>query len=184
MPPADLTVFQLHLALLDVKPRVWRRLLVPGALRLSGLHRVMQAAMGWEDSHLHAFSIGDARYGPQYDDYPEDEIDERRVTVIKALDGYESFSYEYDFGDSWDHEVVVEARWTTDLGLKFAVCVDGKQACPPEDCGGAPGYAEMLQVLNDPSEERYDELREWLGGPFDPAAFDLAAVNAALQRLR
>jgi len=145
---------------------------------------MLQAAMGWTDSHLHCFRIGDELYGMQFDDYPEGEIDETSVTVIGALSGHRRFVYEYDFGDSWDHDVVVEATWTMPSGLKFAVCVDGQNACPPEDCGGVPGYALMLEALGDPSHEEHDDFLGWLGGPFDPEAFDLAVPNAALQRVR
>ena len=92
--------------------------------------------------------------------------------------------YEYDFGDSWEHDVVVEERATARLALKFAVCLDGQNACPPEDSGGGGGYEYMLASLADPADEEHDRYLEWLGGPFDPTAFSLAEVNGALQRLR
>jgi Plasmid pRiA4b ORF-3-like protein len=104
--------------------------------------------------------------------------------VVGAVKGHRRFVYEYDFGDSWQHDVVVEATWTMPTGLKFAVCVDGQNACPPEDCGGPPGYALMLEALADPSHEEHDDFLGWVGGSFDPEAFDLAAANAALQRVR
>ena len=175
---------QLHIQLADIDPPVWRRLLVPGSVRLAKLHDMVQAAMGWNDSHLHCFEIGDERYGSHFDDYPEDEIDEKTVTVTAALEGHSRFLYEYDFGDSWEHEVVVESTWTISTGLKFAVCIDGERACPPDDCGGPYGYAQMLDAAADPSHAEHDDVVRWLGGPFDPAAFDLAATNAALQQVR
>ena len=94
------------------------------------------------------------------------------------------FSYEYDFGDSWDHEVIVEEFVRTPLGLKHAVCLDGQNACPPEDCGGTGGYAELLEVLADPEHEEHDHLVNWVGGTFDSTLFDLVAVNVALQHVR
>ncbi len=178
------TVVQLRISLQDVHPVVWRRLLVPGGVRLSKLHDMFQAAMGWTDSHLHSFRIGDALYGMCFDDYPDDEIDEKSVTVTGALRDQRRFVYEYDFGDSWEHDVVVEERTTTTLGLKFAVCVDGQNACPPEDCGGVGGYATMLEALADPAHEEHDSYLVWVGGPFDPTAFELAEANIALQRVR
>ncbi|HUS60668.1 MAG TPA: plasmid pRiA4b ORF-3 family protein [Acidimicrobiales bacterium] len=177
-------VIQLRISLQDVHPVVWRRLLVPGGVRLSKLHDMFQAAMGWTDSHLHSFRIGDELYGMQFDDYPEDEIDEKAVTVSEALRHHRQFVYEYDFGDSWEHDVVVEERTTTALGLKFAVCVDGQNACPPEDCGGSGGYARMLDALADPAHEEHDSYLKWADGPFDSTAFELAEANVALQRLR
>ena len=175
-------MIQLRIQLADVHPPVWRRMLVPGNVSLAKLHAMFQAGMGWTDSHLHSFRIGDELYGTQFDDSPEDEIAETTVTVGRALGGERRFIYEYDFGDSWEHEVVVEDVATTPTGLKFAVCVDGQNACPPEDCGGAPGYSLMLEALADPSHEEHHAFMKWLGGPFDSEAFDLAAANAALQQ--
>jgi pRiA4b ORF-3-like protein len=145
---------------------------------------MFQAAMGWANSHLHNFRIGDALYGAHFDEYPPEEIDEKEVMVLQALRVHKRFVYEYDFGDSWEHEVEVEAMSTMRLGLKFAVCLEGQNACPPEDCGGPPGYSLMLEALGDSSHEEHEDLLRWLGGPFDPEQFDLAAANAALQRLR
>jgi hypothetical protein len=176
-------VVQLRISLQDIDPVVWRRLLVPGNVRLSKLHEVFQAAMGWTNSHLHSFRIGDALYGIQFDDYPEEELDEKSITVVAALRDQRRFLYEYDFGDSWDHQVVVEAMTKARLGLKFAVCVDGQNACPPEDCGGAGGYSMMLEALADPSHEEHDEFLTWVGGSFDPTAFGLVEANIALQHL-
>jgi hypothetical protein len=176
-PPAQI-VFRLRIRLEDVDPPVWRRLLVPGSVRLAKLHDIFQAALGWTNSHLHAFTIGGQRYGMQFDEYPEGEIDEKDVTVRQALWDQRRFVYEYDFGDSWTHEVIVEETIRLPMGLKFAVCLDGENACPPEDCGGAPGYERMRQVLADPTDGEYDLYRRWAGESFDPAAFDLAGTNA------
>lgn len=178
------TVFQLRIALEEVTPTIWRRLLVPGGIRMAKLHDIFQAAMGWTNSHLHAFTIGDDRYGMQFDEHPEGEINERDVTVIRAIGPHERFVYEYDFGDSWDHEVVVEGRTSLRYGLKHAVCLDGEHACPPEDCGGVYGYVQLLIALADPTHEDHDELLEWIGGTFDPTAFDLVATNVALQHVQ
>jgi hypothetical protein len=183
VPPGQ-PVLQLRILLEDVHPPVWRRLLVPGSVRLDKLHRIFQASMGWEDRHLHSFQVGDVLFGSQFDDYPDDELDEKSVTVASAVGEQGRFGYEYDFGDSWRHEVVVEAAWRMPVGLKFAVCVDGQNACPPEDAGGPPGYADLLEVLADPGHEDHDHFRSWVGGPFDPAEFDLALANARLQKVR
>lgn len=182
-PPGQ-GVFQLRITLDDVVPTVWRRLLVPATVRLVKLHDIFQAAMGWTNSHLHSFTIGGELYGMHFDDYPEHEIDEKEVTVLRAIGEHRRFSYEYDFGDSWEHEVVVEDFVRTPRGLKHAVCLDGQNACPPEDCGGVGGYAELLEVLADPEHEEHDHLMGWVGGAFDATFFDLAGVNVALQHVR
>ena len=177
-------MLQVRITLEKVVPTVWRRLLVPGAVRLGKLHRIFQAAMGWTDSHLHAFTMGDQRYGMHFDDYPEDEIDENEVSVLKAVGERRRFSYEYDFGDSWEHTAVVEDVTRRTRGLKYAVCIDGQNACPPEDCGGAGGYAELLESLADPGHRDHEHAVRWVGGSFDPESFDLVSANVALQQLR
>lgn len=92
--------------------------------------------------------------------------------------------YEYDFGDSWEHDVVVEDRASGKVALKFAVCLDGHNACPPEDCGGRSVYEALLAALDDPANDEHDSMLEWMGGPFDASGFSLADANAALQRVR
>ena len=177
-------VLQLRVSLDEVEPVVWRRLLVPGSIRLDKLHRMLNEAMGWQDSHLHSFDIGGVRYGMKLDDYPEDEEDEKSITVLRAFDGVDRARHEYDFGDGWEHEIVIEARSRLPIGLKFGVCLDGENACPPEDCGGPGGYADLLSVLADPTHEEHEFLLGWVGGPFDPTEFDLGLANARLQTVR
>ncbi|HEY2815226.1 MAG TPA: plasmid pRiA4b ORF-3 family protein, partial [Acidimicrobiales bacterium] len=140
--------------------------------------------MGWHDSHLHAFEIGGTRYGMQFDEYPADELDEKAVTVLAAIGDTARFAYEYDFGDSWEHEIIVEGLCRLPIGLKSAVCVDGANRCPPEDCGGSGGYELLLRVLADPDHHQNQELSDWVGGPIDPTEFDLALMNARLQARR
>lgn len=178
------SVLQLRITLEDVRPVIWRRLLVPGGVRLNRLHDMFQAAMGWTDSHLHQFRIEGARYGMHADDYPEDELDETEATVIGVLGEVRRFFYDYDFGDDWNHEVVVEEVMWAPWALKHAVCLDGQRACPPEDVGGPPGYGEFLGVLADPDHEEYEHYVGWSGGGFDPEEFSVAATNVVLQRLR
>jgi hypothetical protein len=182
-PPGQ-SVFQLRVQLVGVHPVVWRRVLVPGSVRLSKLSEMLIAAMGWENSHLHAFEVGGKRFGMNFDEYPEGEIDEKGVTVLQALRDERRFDFEYDFGDGWKHEVVVEELTWSYYGLKFAVCVDGQNACPPEDVGGVPGYAYFLDAITDPEHEEHDSYLEWVGGSFDPTEFELGAANAACQKVR
>lgn len=178
-------VFQLRIQLEQVTPTVWRRLLVPGGVRLAKLHGIFQAALGWTNSDLHCFTVGDDLYGMQLEDHPAGELDETEVTVLQALRrGERRFGYEYDFGDSWEHEVFIESTTWPPLALKHAVCLDGANACPPEDVGGAPGYVQFLEALADPLHEEHDSYLVWVGYKFNAEAFDLATVNAALQRVR
>jgi hypothetical protein len=135
--------------------------------------------MGWEDCHLHAFQIGKTTYGPD----PEDELgyaDETKARLADVARVRTRIAYEYDFGDSWEHELVVEARAVAEDGQAYPACLDGEGACPPEDCGGAYGFAELKEVLAAPDSAERDEMLEWMGGDFDPTNFDLAAANAAV----
>jgi hypothetical protein len=182
--PSGQSAFRVRLQLADVEPVVWRRLLVPGMVRMAKFSGILLTAMGWTDSHLHIFRVGDKRYGMCFDDYPEEEIDEKGVTVLQALSQERRFFYDYDFGDGWEHEVVIEELSWSSIGLKFAVCIDGQNACPPEDVGGSGGYSEFLKTISDPKHEDHASYLEWAGGSFDPAEFDLAGTNAALQRVR
>jgi len=166
-----------------VKPPIWRRLLVPGDTTLAKLHLILQVAMGWEDYHLHAFRIGKLRYGPaDYEDVMADEIDEATVTIAETFAKARKGFYDYDFGDSWEHEIVLEKTTSTEP-QQFALCLAGKRACPPEDSGGTWGYANLLEALGDPGHEEHEEYLEWAGEDFDPEAFELAALNVHLQQL-
>lgn len=167
---------ELTVTLRDTEPPVWRRLVVPTSLSLWQLHAVLQTAMGWEDYHLHLFEIAGVTYG-DVEDFPGELGDELTFTVGNAVDAADHWRYEYDFGDSWDHDIRVGER----LSSAALRCVDGARACPPEDCGGTPGYEHLLHVLADPSHAEHAELLEWVGGEFDADAFDVAEVNALLQ---
>jgi hypothetical protein len=186
-PPTN-SALRLRIQLKEVDPVVWRRLLVPGTVRLAKLGQMLLAAMGWNNSHLHAFRVGDTSYGMEldddFDDDEIDEIDEQSVTVLQALRELQPFTFDYDFGDGWEHEVVIEELIHSDTGLKFAVCLDGEQACPPDDVGGPGGYVAFLEAIADPDHEEHADFLEWIGGSFDPAEFDVAKANALLQRLR
>lgn len=181
--PRGQVVLQVRVALLEIRPVVWRRFLVPGGVRLPKLHLMLQAGLGWTDSHLHQFRIDGQLWGMHFDDWSDDELDEATVTVAGAVGSSRRFFYDYDFGDGWEHEVVVEDRWRGPQGLKHAVCLAGERSCPPEDVGGPPGYEDLLRVLGDPTDEEYERFTMWAGADFDPLHFDLVARNIALQRV-
>ncbi len=177
---------QLLVALVDSDPLVWRRLAVPGTITLAKLHRVLQAALGWTDSHLHQFVVGDTSYGaPELlvDDPPTASTRRTTLGQVAPVVGA-TLRYAYDFGDGWRHLLVVERLLWGDAGAQGAVCLAGGGACPPEDCGGSGGYAELLATLRRGRGREYREVLAWLGGPFDPVVFDLAATNRALTRRR
>lgn len=179
--------YQLKISLLDIQPEIWRRLLVPGGVRLSHLHEIFQVAMGWTNSHLHQFSVADIRYGVPDPDFDQGEVrDERNVRLCEIAPRVnDSFVYDYDFGDGWEHRVVVEKILTPeDSPADLPVCLAGARACPPEDCGGVPGYESFLEALRDPTHEEHQAMLTWVGGSFDPEAFDPNTVTTPLRRMR
>jgi hypothetical protein len=184
--PRDKSAIGLRVALMDHEPAIWRRLLVPGEVKLSRLHAILQAAMGWENYHLHGFEIGGQRFEPPDEDGDGDEepIDEDSVVLSELVKAGTRILYEYDFGDGWSHEVVVESFEDVPEALKHAVCLEGQRACPPEDCGGVSGYAEFLRAIGDPAHPEHRDSLSWAGRTFDPESFGLSPTNAALQRVR
>jgi hypothetical protein len=181
--PAAPRALVLKVTLADVEPAVWRRIAVPRDITLQKLHKVLQSAMGWEDCHLHEFRIGDTDYGPADLDDAHRIASERGKRLHKLVGGPGfRFRYVYDFGDHWEHVVEVEGEPAE--VLRLPLCLDGARACPPEDCGGALAYATFLEAMADPAHARHAEVAEWIGGAFDPEAFDPAAVNGVLARLR
>ena len=185
--PVSQRVFQIKITLTSVAPPIWRRIKIKDCT-LDRLHHHIQLAMGWQNCHLHEFQIYGKRYGDPslLDDGSEDfKIDDSTVArlsnVIAKDDAPMRFGYEYDFGDGWHHEFVVENCLHAQTGERYPVCVDGARACPPEDIGGACGYAEYLEAMADPTHEQHHECVLWRG-PFDPAAFDPARVTKQMRR--
>ncbi len=181
---ASKTVYQLRISLKDYVPVIWRRLLVPGGATMAKLHTIFQAAMGWEDYHLHAFEIDGVRYGIPDSEFDMTDVDDETVRLAELVGERARFEYQYDFGDDWCHEVIIESVSTIDQVLKFAVCLEGQRSCPPEDIGGAHMYSLVLEAIRDPDHEDHDEYVSWIAPGFDPDAFDPAVINAALQRVR
>lgn len=178
--PVD-PVYQLKISLKYAKPPIWRRVLVPASIELEELHAVIQAAFDWTNSHLHQFIDGRTFYQPggEDDGFPGmSVVDSTGVPLRDFLrKEKDKLVYEYDFGDSWEHQVLLEKVLPTDPEQPLPVCIKGKRACPPDDCGGIPGYFQMLETLSGPDCGEKTELLDWLGGSIDPELFDLDEVN-------
>jgi len=174
-------VLQLKISLTGTRPPIWRRILVPEGLSLSELHDVIQAVMGWTDSHLHDFQWRGRRFGVPDPELDWDQvIDEDTVTLKKlGLSVKARLKYLYDFGDGWEHVLTVEQVLAAEE-RQTPVCLNGARSCPPEDCGGVWGYANLLNILQDPTHKEYAEWKAWLPEDFDPERFDLAEVNSGL----
>ena len=158
---------------------------MPGNVTLRKLHNILQVVMGWTNSHLHQFYVGEICFTEPDPDWEREVEDDRKFKLsrITATEGYK-FRYEYDFGDSWIHEILVEKILLKEPGVKYPLCLTGKRACPPEDCGGVYGYADLLETIFDPKHEEHKSMLEWVGGEFHPETFDLDEVNRELRKIR
>ena len=176
-------MFQVKIVLKGSKPPIWRRILLPNDTSLDKLHEIIQITMGWTDTHLHQFTCNDDYYCIPDDEFITEAKDERGVKLSKFLKREKDhILYEYDFGDDWLHEVILE-KVMPFTGKSKIYCLKGVGACPPEDCGGIPGYYHMLEVLSNENNPEYEEILEWLGEEFDANYFPLAETNEILANM-
>lgn len=185
LKPEEAPVYQLKVALTFSDPLIWRRIRVSGSITLTDLHKVIQACMGWQDIHLHQFLVGKIFY-----DLPvagkKKEYDESTFRLHELEEGMHFiFTYIYDTGDGWEHEIELEEIFPPGQGNHHSILLDGKGACPPEDVGGIPGYEHFLEVLNDPDHKEHQEMVQWNGGHtfFDRDFLDIQRINDALKTL-
>jgi hypothetical protein len=184
-------IYQLKVVLLGSKQPVWRHLQVPGDASLDWLHAVLQVAIGWTNSHLHQFRVGEDCYSDtrhhfaEFEDEPE-ILEERKFTLQQiAPREQDVFLYEYDFGDSWEHEITVDKILSPEVvASTTALCLKGARACPPEDCGGMWGYENLLKILKNRKHPEHQSMSEWLGREFDAEAFDVEKTNLWLRKLK
>ncbi len=182
-------VYQIKVSLKNSKLPIWRRIEVRSDATLGELHATIQMAMGWNNSHLHHFILGKSpnlRFigapVPYEGDDLMDEENEDQIALGQVMSATKTkMTYEYDFGDSWEHEVVLEKIVEAEARAHYPRCVAGENACPPEDVGGVWGYVDFLQAINNPEHNQHEEFLEWVGGEFDPEKFDLDAVNELLK---
>lgn len=176
-------IFQFKIILENIKPPIWRRIQVPESYTFWDLHVAIQDAMGWCDGHLHQFeTVTNKPSDKIYIGIPSDEDPyeikkdwEEKISDWYDLEKNNKMNYTYDFGDNWDHKIVLEKILLCD-GSKYPRCIDGKMACPPEDCGGVWGYEDLIEIIKNPKHKEYKEMKEWLGGDFDPEAFNCSEV--------
>lgn len=178
-------IYRIHVSLRGLNPPVWRRIELPSLTTLKQFHRILQTSMGWENQHLHEYVVGGQRYGvpdPAYNDPGEvvAEAGVRLAAVLPELDA--EVLYLYDFGDYWQHDIRLEAVSQPESGTTYPRLLDGARSCPPEDCGGPGGYAELLEILLDPVHEEFEQMCTWVGPRFNAEVFSVAAVNQRLQR--
>jgi hypothetical protein len=178
---APTSIYQLKVTLRDSDPPIWRRIRVPDTILLPHLHGALQLAMGWTNSHLHLFQVGKRIFAePSPDDeFPIIDYCSVRLNQIAPAVA-DCLIYLYDFGDSWEHDIVVEEILPAKKGTRQLICLDGQRACPPEDVGGVWGYDDFVKAIRNPRHPEHAEMLEWAGGAFDPDKFDLPGVNGML----
>lgn len=185
--PVPSCCYQLRVTLKYLEPKIWRGLLVPDTATLAHLHRCLQIAMGWANSHMHEFQIAKAHYGipdREWEDVNQ-TLNEKNFTLADVLGKtVKKCTYLYDFGDGWEHEVRIEKILPISNQPSCPQCTGGANACPPDDVGGVPGYCNFVAAVLDPKHPEHEELLEWYGGSFDPHAFDINQVNTQLTRIK
>jgi len=179
-------VYQIQIALKGSKPKIWRRIIIPSDLLLPDFHKVIQTTMGWTNSHLHQFIKDRTFYSQKMDDddfWGEmDNVDYSKIKISDLLKKEkDKVIYEYNFGDGWEHDIILEKIDSNAENKIIPTCLTGKNNCPPEDCGGIWGYENLLEILKDPDHEEYEEYMEWLGREFDPKYFDKNEINEMLK---
>jgi len=183
--PDDIAVLRIELE--NIKPLIWRRVAVRTAINLKTLHRVIQAAMGWLDCHLWEIATGEHKYGMLLPDDPDwnERIKDAAKTKLSALltAGVREIGYVYDMGDNWQHRIIVETLKPAEPGALYPQFLGGERRCPPEDCGGFPGYYEFLENIASKQSKKRKAALDWYRGPYDPDDIDEQKIIAALKRL-
>jgi hypothetical protein len=178
-------VYELKVSLRGSQPLIWRRFQVANDITLFRLHNILQLVMGWTNSHLHQFLVGHTYYGEPDPECGDDYEDDRRVRLSRVLRRpRDAMVYDYDFGDGWQHDIVLERIVELDPGAQYPYILAAEGACPPEDVGGIGGFYEFLRALADPRHPEHHDMKAWWGGPFDPKLYDIRARNEALVRRR
>ena len=182
MMPWGPSVHVLKIRLRHVEPPIWRRFAVASEKKLPRFNRILLTVMGWDGHHLHVFDVAGIQFGEKDGD-DDRVIGERNITVQQVLPRPDStLRWDYDLGDGWEHDVVVQAIEEPDPEIRYPVCSGGERACPPEDCGGVMGFADLIEALADPAHPEHDELSAWAPKGYDPSRFDVAATNRRLKR--
>jgi len=173
--------YQLKVTLWGSNPPIWRRFLVPSDITLKHLHYALQTVLGWSDSHMHQFCAGGVFYGTPNREFGVQRVSESKTKLDEVLrNPNDRITYEYDFGDSWEHEIELEQILPRDHGARYPWILAGERACPPDDVGGIPGYYHFLEALADPKHPEHEDMVDWIGGKFDPDNFDVKKANLSI----
>ena len=181
------SIYQFKITLKGIRPPIWRRVQVHSDATLGHLHWVAQLAMGWMNAHLHSFLIQGVEYGkpmPELGFGDMEMQDEESVKLSTVIPGEKfKFLYLYDFGDGWEHDILVEKVLEAEADIDYPICIKAKRACPPEDCGGAWDYQQLLETIRDPTHPEHEKMREWVGEFFDPENPEFDEIDGLLKMI-
>jgi pRiA4b ORF-3-like protein len=180
--PTD-AIATLRIEIKDIEPLIWRRVAVRSSMNLKGLHTVIQATVGWLDYHLWEFVIDERKYGIPDPDRPHVKNGATTQLVAILASGITEFGYVYDFGDDWEHRIIVEQTADAETGAKYPRFLGGERRCPPEDCGGPPGYFDFIENIARKRSNKAKEALDWYGGPYDPDDIDVEQISITLGRI-
>lgn len=183
-PITSTSIYLMKVTLKGPSPKIWRQIQVQGGTTLNKLHRILQAAMGWGNLYRYEFIVGDAHYGEHHPEYHYKMKSDNATKLYQVATQVGAvFTYLYDFNNGWEHEMVTESIKSSALGLKYALCLSGERACPPEDCAIVGGYDHFMQVIANPKDKEFHEMMQWAGGSFNPERFDINDVNERLKNI-
>ena len=190
-------VYQLKITIKEIEPPIWRRIVIPSNITFAKLHKIIQTTFAWQDYHLFNFDFGDTvvclpdpEYAPgELYGAGVEELNAKKIKIDQLFTEGKTFIYEYDLGDSWKHEVVIEEILESDQDVKSPRCIEGERHRPPEDVGGIGGYETFLEAISDKDHEEYNDMLVWAekdtgGRKFDPEYFYLNEVNRALMKIK
>ena len=162
-------IIQMKISLDGIRPQIWRRFIVESSISLEKLHEIIQIVMGWDNCHLYSFSIGG------------DETSKKMTLKDLGLREKGMIGYVYDFGDNWEHTIIVEKITSSDKKIETPRCIAGARNCPPEDCGSVPGYEDVVEAMKKPKSRKAREYIEWFGDIYSPVRFDISEINNNLK---
>lgn len=172
-------ILKLRIKISDIEPEIWREILIENDTTFKRLHEIIQLSFGWTNSHLYNFDVNGILFSMPDKEFEHNDLDvKNKVTEFLIEKGQKAF-YTYDFGDNWEHEIEIVDVLKKEKGTRYPKCLDGRRNGPPEDCGGAPGYEDVIDALTGKDKSEYEDLLEWLGD-YDPEEFDIDKINKAI----
>ncbi len=172
-------ILKLRIAIPDIEPEIWREIVVENDITFKKLHEIIQLSFGWTNSHLYNFDVNGILFSMPDKEFENNDLDVKNKITEFLIEKGQKAHYTYDFGDYWEHEIKIVDVLKKEKGIRYPKCLDGRRNGPPEDCGGIPGYEDVIDALTNKDKSEYEDLLEWLGD-YDPEKFDIDKINKAI----